>query len=536
MMLTRSRSNQSLVKMDDTFGPKPADSANSLADIFESKLQVLQKKEEVVVVKRRRKKALLMAKCQLEGIAGESLPAREPEFGEIVKRCGDALQAGQGTCLYISGVPGTGKTATVRRAMAYLKELAPQESEKELEAARSWRIPDYGVNDRKKLPNEERRPRGRPRKHPPKDPSQKRPRGRPRKVLGKRIRRPRPKEPEIQENVKVETPTKKADISSSSSALPPFDYVEMNGMKVGEPAQCYSILWQALTGESIGGQLAIRRLMERFSSPHNHRPCIVVLDELDLLLRRKQSVLYHFFEWSGWPHSHLIIVAIANTMDLPERYLSNRIASRLGLGRLYFKPYQHAQLQVIIEHTLTEWKHLFHPDAIEFCARKVSAVSGDARRAIGLARRAVDWIMTHEDGSSKKKKMMMKVTIEVVNRALQSSMSGNLVQVMSNCTRHQKIFLLALWLTIKRQAPSQEYTVDRLCEQHAQLCRTLAILFIPDANMLYGLIRNLINMGLIRMDGKVTAQLYPQSQLALIATGEEVQSALASETIFQRFL
>ena len=54
------------------------------------------------------------------------------------------------------------------------------------------------------------------------------------------------------------------------------------------------------------------------------------MDELDLLVTKKQTVMYNFFEWPNRPDSNLIVVAIANTMDLPERMLSNKVSSRLG--------------------------------------------------------------------------------------------------------------------------------------------------------------------------------------------------------------
>jgi Cdc6-like AAA superfamily ATPase len=54
------------------------------------------------------------------------------------------------------------------------------------------------------------------------------------------------------------------------------------------------------------------------------------MDELDLLVTSKQTVMYNFFEWLNWLHSRLIVVAVANTMDLPERMLSNKVSSRLG--------------------------------------------------------------------------------------------------------------------------------------------------------------------------------------------------------------
>ena len=61
-----------------------------------------------------------------------------------------------------------------------------------------------------------------------------------------------------------------------------------------------------------------------------YRNSVVLMDELDLLVTSKQTVMYNFFEWPTWMHSRLIVVAVANTMDLPERMLSNKVSSRMG--------------------------------------------------------------------------------------------------------------------------------------------------------------------------------------------------------------
>jgi hypothetical protein len=57
---------------------------------------------------------------------------------------------------------------------------------------------------------------------------------------------------------------------------------------------------------------------------------VVLVDELDQLVTKKQEVVYNFFNWPNQPRSRLIVLAIANTMDLPERELSGKIRSRLG--------------------------------------------------------------------------------------------------------------------------------------------------------------------------------------------------------------
>ncbi|KAF5013819.1 hypothetical protein F66182_15148, partial [Fusarium sp. NRRL 66182] len=79
------------------------------------------------------------------------------------------------------------------------------------------------------------------------------------------------------------------------------------------------------------------------------------------------------------------------TMDLPERTLSNKISSRLGLTRITFPGYKHTDLIEIISSRLANVPgNIVDPDAIQSAIRKVAAFSGDARRALDICRRAVE--------------------------------------------------------------------------------------------------------------------------------------------------
>jgi origin recognition complex subunit 1 len=49
-----------------------------------------------------------------------SLPCREEEYAQILDYLEVAVEEGTGACIYISGVPGTGKTATVREVVRNL--------------------------------------------------------------------------------------------------------------------------------------------------------------------------------------------------------------------------------------------------------------------------------------------------------------------------------------------------------------------------------------------------------------------------------
>ena len=175
-----------------------------------------------------------------------ALPCREEAFETVYSNLEAAISDGSGSCIYISGTPGTGKTATVREVVASLNAAVAAEE------------------------------------------------------------------------------------------LDDFIFVEINGMKVTDPHQSYSLLWEALRGDRVSPSQALDLLEREFNNPSPRRvPCVVLMDELDQLVTKNQSVMYNFFNWPGLRHSRLIVLAVANTMDLPERTLSNKISSRLGLWHFY---------------------------------------------------------------------------------------------------------------------------------------------------------------------------------------------------------
>lgn len=71
----------------------------------------------------------------------------------------------------------------------------------------------------------------------------------------------------------------------------------------------------------------------------------MVLDEMDQLDTQSQSVLYTIFEWPlNYPTS-IILVGIANALDLTDRLLPRlKAKSRLVPDLLHFAPYTKQQL------------------------------------------------------------------------------------------------------------------------------------------------------------------------------------------------
>lgn len=217
-------------------------------------------------------------------------------------------------------------------------------------------------------------------------------------------------------------------IERANGQLPPFQVLELNCMALPSPTAVYSELYAAVTGSrGVSAPHAAQLLEQRYmrndldgendSTDHQEmvgvpKPkgrrktkskvgvkgnvinkedddgvIIVVLDEMDVLLARKQKVVYDLLEWPSRQNARIAMIGIANTMDLPERMLP-RMGSRLGLNRLVYPPYTSEELKVIIRlvHPPTEVNN----GALQLCAAKIGGVSGDVRRALQLCRRAME--------------------------------------------------------------------------------------------------------------------------------------------------
>eukprot|EP00095_Tigriopus_kingsejongensis_P001129 snap_masked-scaffold1099_size62903-processed-gene-0.0 protein:Tk01129 transcript:snap_masked-scaffold1099_size62903-processed-gene-0.0-mRNA-1 annotation:"origin recognition complex subunit 1-like" len=277
----------------------------------------------------------------------DSLPCREDEFAEIYSFTEGKIQEQTGGCMYISGWPGTGKTATV---MEVIRTLQQQVQTGDLEA---------------------------------------------------------------------------------------FQFIEINAMRLTEPSQAYVQLWSKLTTEKVTANHAMTLLDRRFARPAS-QTTVLLIDELDMLCNRKQSVLYNLFEWPTRANSKLVVLAIANAMDLPERVMINRVSSRLGLTRLTFSPYTFAQLQEIVSARLAGLK-IFDKDALQLVSRKVASLSGDARRALDICRRATEIAQRDSEGAKS-----IIVNITHVLKAHEEMFCSPKIVAIRACSNYQKMFLRAI--------------------------------------------------------------------------------------------
>lgn len=340
----------------------------------------------------------------------DSLPCRESEFSQIFLALESAINAETGSCIYVSGTPGTGKTATVREVISQL-QLRCEEGE-----------------------------------------------------------------------------------------LPEFSFVEINGMKLINPQEAYETLWEEISGQRVSSSNAVSLLEKEFKSLNSQRgPILVLMDEMDQLVTKSQGVMYNFFNWPTFRNSKLIVVAVANTMDLPERMLSNKISSRLGLTRIQFPGYTHDQLREIIESRLMDIEGgIVERDAIEFASRKVASVSGDARRALDICRRAVELAELDATMNSVAQEQLMNHPVKIahIKRAIDETTHSPVFLYLQGLPLACKIFLSAVVARVRRSGVIENSLGDIL-EETQRLC-TLSRDSDKLLSILYG-------EGQIRMKGFLKA-------------------------------
>ena len=225
--------------------------------------------------------------------------------------------------------------------------------------------------------------------------------------------------------------------------------VYINCMSIKSSKDLYNTLLEALgQGNDLSEADAVAALQEMFIPKAGSSDVfLVTLDEIDHILTMGLESLYRVFEWSLQKSSRLVLVGIANALDLTDRFLPRLKSKNLKPDLLPFLPYTAAQVKDII---ITRLKSLMpagkenyvpfiHPAAIELCSRKVASQTGDLRKAFEICRRALDLIeaetrQKHED-EAREKLLQQSPSKRPLGENLNGASGGSgrsVVQIMGN--------------------------------------------------------------------------------------------------------
>jgi len=126
--------------------------------------------------------------------------------------------------------------------------------------------------------------------------------------------------------------------------------------------------------------------------------------------------------------------------------------------------------------------NIVEPDAIQFASRKVAAVSGDARRALDICRRAVELAESEllsqsapntpsKSGKGDKiSKSLGRVTIATVKRAINEATTSPLQQYLRALPLGAKVLLAAL-LAKTRRTGIGESVLGEVIDEAKRMCK-----------------------------------------------------------------
>uniref|UniRef100_A0AC35FIB7 Origin recognition complex subunit 1 n=1 Tax=Panagrolaimus sp. PS1159 TaxID=55785 RepID=A0AC35FIB7_9BILA len=198
-----------------------------------------------------------------------------------------------------------------------------------------------------------------------------------------------------------------------------FTYVYVNGLELVKPQHVFSEIYNNIYPSSrpVASKTARDKLSKIFRFNDSKRlPILLVVDELDMLCTKSQDVVYDIFDWASTEEARFSVIAIANTLDLPERVLKQRVSSRMGYTRLTFQPYNHEEIISILDHRVKN-SEILCKKAFGFISRKVAAVSGDLRKALEFIRRSIEIAVDNDEDKLTMKHGYTRLTFEPYNHA-----------------------------------------------------------------------------------------------------------------------
>ncbi|KAF5397626.1 Cell division control protein [Paragonimus heterotremus] len=191
------------------------------------------------------------------------------------------------------------------------------------------------------------------------------------------------------------------EVSYLQSTNPSCKVISINCMHLGSASELFGQMFRSLSPRAHGkenrGNVSATTVEAVLNRIPDTSACLLILDEVDQLSSKSQDVLYRIFDWPSTLSCRMIVIGIANALDLTERLLPRLQGKAHQPEHLAFPPYSRNELTEIVSARLSTPGSdsnciitPLDPLAIQLCARKISASTGDVRTALNICHRAID--------------------------------------------------------------------------------------------------------------------------------------------------
>ncbi|KAK7305380.1 hypothetical protein VNO77_43285 [Canavalia gladiata] len=247
---------------------------------------------------------------------------------------------------------------------------------------------------------------------------------------------------------------------------------------------------------------------------------LIIADELDYLITKDRAVLHDLFMLTTFPFSRCILLGVANAIDLADRFLPRLTSLNCKPTVVNFRAYSKDQILKILQERLNELPYtVFQHQALELCARKVAAASGDMRNALCICRSAIEVLeveiresagnlnislggkSSSDQNLATAPDFMTKQEFDVVRidhmaLALSKTYRSPVVDTIQSLPHHQQIILCS---SMKHFRGAKKDTIlGELYKSYAEICKSS---LIPPAGILEfsNMCRVLNDQGLIKL-------------------------------------
>ncbi|CAI0556792.1 unnamed protein product [Linum tenue] len=287
-----------------------------------------------------------------------------------------------------------------------------------------------------------------------------------------------------------------------------------------DPPEVLSINCTALTSSSqIFGKIVengyvkvkgtaapLQHLQNLYSQKQQSSSSLIIADELDYLITKDRAVLHDLFMLTTLPFSRCILIGIANAIDLADRFLPKLQSLNCKPLVVTYRAYSKDQIIRILQERLMVLPHVvFHPQALELCARKVAAASGDMRKALSVCRSAVEvleaevresTIRLRSNSSLNDLLNPLQVKIDHMAAALSKAFRTPVIDTIQSLPQHQQIILCSAVKFFR--GGKKDTIVGELNKSYVETCKSRMIPPVGISEFL-SMCRVLNDQGLVKL-------------------------------------
>ncbi|CAF1701574.1 unnamed protein product [Brassica napus] len=266
--------------------------------------------------------------------------------------------------------------------------------------------------------------------------------------------------------------------------LPCLETVSVNCTSLTKTTDIFSkILGESETGKKVNGPSSpLQRLQVLFSQKQQSsstKMMLIIADEMDYLITRDRGVLHELFMLTTLPFSRCILIGVANAIDLADRFLPKLKSLNCKPLVVTFRAYSMEQILRILQERLVELPYVaFQSKALELCARKVSAASGDMRKALSVCRSALEILETEVKGSTEQEPQSPVTEDQVVKMdhmvaALSKTFKSPVVDTIQSLPQHQQIIVCSAAKAFR--GSKKDRSIAELNKLYTEICKSSMI-------------------------------------------------------------